>query len=186
MTNISTGGKSLIDIEGLLEKSGLGQDMKSADLGCGSSGHLLFACARTVGKNGVLYAVDILKNVLESIDKRAKTDNLPQIKTVWSDLEVFGAAKIESSSLDVAFLVNTLYQSQKRAEMLREAIRMLKPEGRLAVVDWKKGAAPFGPASEKRVNKEQLKIAGQKIGLRLEEEFDAGKYHFGLIFEKNQ
>ena len=99
-------------------------------------------------------------------------------------MEVFGATKIESSSLDVVLLINVLYESKKRANILREAIRLLKKNGRLVVVDWKNVATPFGPPAEDRVKIELLEAAGSKLGLVVEEEFVAGPYHYGMVFIK--
>lgn len=178
------GGNTLIDANLILSKSQVGEKMKVADLGCGSSGHFVFPAARLVGKKGTVYAVDILRTVLESVNKRARTENLANIKIVWSNLEIFNATKIEAGSLDVALLINTLYQSHKRAEILRESVRMVKRGGRLVVVEWKNVAAPFGPPAEEKVNKELLDNAIKKLGLRLEEEFEAGQYHYGLIYVK--
>ena len=81
--------------------------------------------------------MDILRTALETISKRAHAENLANIKTVWSNLEIFGATKIEAGSLDVGLLINTLYQSHKRAEILRESIRLLKKNGKLVIVEWK-------------------------------------------------
>lgn len=178
------GGNTLIDANLILAKSQISEKMKVADLGCGSSGHFVFPAAKAVGKKGVVYAVDILRTVLETINKRARIENLANIKTVWTNLEIFGAAKIESGSLDVAMLINTLYQSRKRAEILRETIRMIKKNGKLVVVEWKNIAAPFGPPAEERVNKDLLDNAAKKLGLREELEFEAGQYHYGLIYVK--
>jgi ubiquinone/menaquinone biosynthesis C-methylase UbiE len=180
----TTGGNNLINVNLILEKAKVRDKLKIADLGCGSSGHFVFTPAKLVGKKGVVYAVDILKPVLDSIERRAKLENFENIITVWTNLEVFNGAKIQSSSLDIALLVNTLFQSKKRVEILREAIRMLKREGRLVIVDWKNIALPFGPPPEERVNIDNLKIAAEKLGLQLEEEFQAGPYHYGLIFIK--
>ena len=113
-----------MDANLIFRKAEVSEKMKVADLGCGSSGHFVFPAARLVGKNGKVYAVDILKTVLESINKRTKQEGLDNIETVWSDLEIFGATKIESGSLDISLLINTLYQSNKRAEILRETARM--------------------------------------------------------------
>lgn len=179
-----TGGNVLVDANLVFEKAGVGDRMKVADLGCGSSGHFIFPVARMVGKNGKVYAVDILKTVLESVKKRAKQENLDNIDFIWSNLEIFGATKIESESLDAAMLINTLYQSNKRAEILRETTRMTKKGGRVMVVEWKNIASPLGPPVEERVKADLLKVAGQKLGLKLEEEFDAGPYHYGLVFIK--
>lgn len=174
----------MLDVNFILSKAKVGEKTKVADLGCGASGHFVFPAARIVGKMGTVYAVDILKTNLENINKRARFENLDNIKTVWSDLEIFGATKIEAGGLDVAMLINTLYQSRKRAEIIRETLRMLKKGGELFIVEWKNISAPFGPPVEERVNISALKNGAKKLGLVLEEEFEAGQYHYGVIFVK--
>lgn len=182
--NKITGGSALLDVQFILGKAGVGDRMKVADLGCGASGHFVFPAARLVGKDGKVYAIDILKPVLENIKRRIKQENLENIEPIWSDLEVANATKIEPESLDVALLINTLYLSHKRGEMLREAIRLLKKGQKLVIVEWKNISSPLGPPSEERVREDLIKKAGQKLGLTLEEEFEAGPYHYGLIFIK--
>jgi ubiquinone/menaquinone biosynthesis C-methylase UbiE len=183
--NRLTGGNVLIDPQLIIKKAGISDKMKVADLGCGSLGHFVFPTAKVVGKKGKMYAVDILKTILENIQKRARQDGLDNIiETVWTDLEIFGATKIESGSLDVAMLINTLYQSHKRVEILRESIRMVKKDGKLLVVEWENIATPLGPPAEERVKSESLIAAAPKLGLKLEEGFEAGQYHYGLIFTK--
>lgn len=178
------GGSSLIDANLILDKAHIEEKTRMADLGCGSSGHFVFPSAGRVGKKGIVYAVDILRTTLETVSKRARFENLANIKTIWSNLEIFGATRIETGSLDVAMLINTLHQSHKRMEILRESVRLLKKNGRLVVVEWKNIAAPFGPPPEERVNKEFVDNGAKKFGLRSEEEFEAGQYHYGLIYVK--
>lgn len=173
-----------MDAKFILGKVDIGDRMKVADLGCGASGHFVFPASRLVGKNGKVYAVDIMKPVLENINRRIKQENIENIETVWSDLEMVGATNISPDSLDVAMLINTLYLSRKRAEILRESLRLLKKGKKLLIVEWKNISSPFGPPPEERVKKEALKIAGQKLGLILEDEFEAGPYHYGLTFIK--
>lgn len=179
-----TGGNALLDVNFILKKVQVSEKSKVADLGCGASGHFIFPAADLIGRGGKVYAVDILRTVLESIGKRIKQDNIENIETIWSDLEVFGATKIESGSLDIALLINTLYQSRKRAEIIREAVRMLKKGGRLLVAEWKNISSPIGPPIGARVKLDLLKTAAAKFGLKLEDEFEAGQYHYGVIFEK--
>jgi len=180
----SGGGSALLDVNFILSKAQISENTKVADLGCGASGFFIFPLAKLVGKRGKVYAVDILKTILETIDKRIKQENLENIKTVWSNLEIFNATKIESGSLDVILLVNTLYQSHKRPEILREAVRLLKKGGLLLVVEWKNIATPLGPPAEERVKADLLKAGAQKLGLKIEDEFDAGQYHYGIVFTK--
>lgn len=183
MENI-IGGNALLDKKLILEKAGIKEGSVVADLGCGSVGFFVFPLSTIVGNRGTVYAVDILKNTLATIEKMKRVENRTNIKTVWSNLEIFQATEIESGSLDMAFLINTLYLSKKRAEIIRESVRMLKKGGKLFIVDWKNIKIPFGPPSEERVDVNALKNAANKLNLNLEEEFIAGSYHFGLIFSK--
>ncbi len=179
-----TGGGILIDVNHILEKAQIAESMQVADLGCGTLGHFVFPLAKIVGKNGKIYAVDILKIALDTIRRRIKLENFKNIETVWSDLEVFKATKIESSGLDAAMLLNTLYLSHKRAEIIRESVRMLKQGGKLIIVEWQSANIPFGPPMTERVKKDSLIHGAGKLGLKLIDEFIAGQYHYGVIFEK--
>lgn len=180
----TSGGSKLLDPNFLLQKLGVRQKMIVADLGCGAVGHFVFPTARAVGKEGRVYAVDIQKSILQNIEKRAETENLENIICVWSDLERYGATKVESESADAALLINMLFQNKDRLTILKEARRLLKIGGRLLVVDWLLTNAPFGPPLEGRVDPAWVEQMADNLGLRLKERFTAGKYHYGLIFEK--
>jgi ubiquinone/menaquinone biosynthesis C-methylase UbiE len=177
-------GNKLLDADLVLAKAQVGGKMRVADFGCGSTGHFVFPAARLVGKDGQVYAIDILKAALETIKRRIKIENAANVIPLWSDIEIFGATGIEANSIDVVLLMNTLHLSKKRADILREANRVLKKNGKLVIVDWKNIASPFGPPPEDRVNLENLKIAAEKLGFKFDEEFFAGHFHFGLIFVK--
>jgi len=174
----------LFDIKAILNRIGIDDRQHVAELGCGNFGFFVFPLAQLVGRSGKVYAVDILKTTLEEIKKRAMRDNLPQIIPVWSNLEIYKAANIETSSLDNAMLINVLHQSNKRIEIIREATRLLKRNGKLLIVEWNNIISPLGPESEKRVKIEALKSAVGKIGLEIKEEFAAGPYHYGIILIK--
>jgi len=81
-------------------------------------------------------------------------------------------------------LVNTLYQSQKHSEILRETSRMLKLDGKMIVVDWKNINSPIGPPVEVRIGIDKLKKYAMQHRLRFEGEFFVGQYHYGFIFIK--
>ena len=70
---MSHSGTALIDPYKIFEKISLGHGMRVADLGCGRTGHFIFPTARVVGESGVVYAVDIMKDILESIKSRVRT-----------------------------------------------------------------------------------------------------------------
>jgi ubiquinone/menaquinone biosynthesis C-methylase UbiE len=167
-----------------LHKIALKEGDVVAELGCGSFGFFVFPVSKIIGKKGYLYAVDIIPTVLEEIKKKAYTENSTNIKTIWSNLEVFRGTKIESNSLDAALLINTLHQSDKKAEIIREATRMLKRGGKLLIVDFKSGSLLFGPDADKRIKADALRQASPKLGLTIIEEFQASDQHLGFLLKK--
>ncbi|RJQ33663.1 methyltransferase domain-containing protein [Candidatus Parcubacteria bacterium] len=155
-----------------------------ADLGAGG-GMFVIQAARLVGDQGQVYAVDILKNTLSEIESKARMSGLYNIKTVWSNLEMIGATKINEMSLDFALLVNTLFQSTKHYEIMAEASRLLKKNGKLLVIDWDNTKPAFTPPSNMQVSPSRLLEYAGQLELSLQKEFKAGQYHFGMIFVKN-
>ncbi len=174
----------LIDADFILEKAGVGPKMKVADLGCGAAGYFVIPAAKLVGPQGISYAVDIQKSALDGVKNNAKVEGVSNVELIWTNLEIVGAAKIPSNSLDVALLINTLNQSKKHGEIMREALRLLKVGGTLLVADWKKVGTPFGPSLAERIDPEKVKATALSLGFKLVESFDAGPYHFGLIFKR--
>ncbi|MDA2922469.1 class I SAM-dependent methyltransferase [Patescibacteria group bacterium AH-259-L07] len=178
------GGRELINARTLLEKAGIEEKMKVADLGCGRRGHFSLQAAKLVGKKGIVCAVDVVKDALENVKNSAQLYGIENIKIIWADVEVPRATKIPDNAIDIAMLNNILFQTKKRKEMINEAVRILKKGGKLLIVDWKKTKAPFGPPVEDRVKPDAVKDYVQKCGLKLTHELDAGPHHYALVFEK--
>lgn len=182
MPNIQDGNQ-LINID-VFGKIGLEQGMNVGDLGCGNLGYFAIASAKKVGKNGMVYAVDILKSALQSVENRVKQEGLENVQMIWSNLEIYGATKIQEASLDVAFIHNVLFHAQEGDAMIREAARLMKNGGKLMIIDWLRISSPFGPPIADRPLPDMIKKSAIGAGLRLVDEFSAGPYHFGLIFVK--
>jgi len=177
-------GNQLVDPYLLFEKSHLREGMFVADFGCGRTGHIVFPAAAIVGERGLIYAVDILKDTLNAITKRAQLENMRNVHTVWSNVEQYGATSIPEQSLDLIFLVNILFHAADPAHMLAEAKRLLKDKARLATVDWRQNNLPFGP-KEKLVNFERIKNWGLQNNFALQDEFDVGSYHKGVVLYRH-
>ena len=179
-----SGGNKLIHPEKTLAHLGISQDMKIAYLGCGSTGHFLIPAAKMIGENGMAYAVDILKSVLSEVSKRSRLEGVSNVKTIWANLEIYRSTGLADNELDMAFLINILFQSKEHTNIFRAAKRILKPEGKLLVIDWNRTSAPFGPPPIDRVKVEDIKSLAHSLELELVDEFSPGKYHFALVFRK--
>jgi len=178
------GGAELINAEEVLRKAGLEEKMKVADFGCGARAYFCLQAAKLVGKNGLVYAIDILKSALQSVNSLARFHGLKNIETCWADLEVYQSTKIKDESIDFVIITNLFFQTKKHEIILKEASRVLKKEGKAFIVDWGRTASLLGPPIEMRVSVEKIKKLAEELGFSLEKEFEAGPYHFGLVFVK--
>ncbi len=180
----TAGGNELLDPKSIFGRLGLKKGMTVADFGCGRVGHFVFPAASLVGQSGTVYAIDVLKPVLESIDSKARLENISNIRTVWSNIEIFKATKIADESLDMAFLINVLFQIKNPMDAIEEVSRTVRPEGKILVIDWKRSGFPFGPPMENRVSQSRINEIMGGLSLRKIDDFEAGTYHYGMIFEK--
>jgi len=168
----------------ILKRAGVAYGTTVADLGCGG-GYFILEAARMIGDDSTAYGIDVLKGVLSALDSKARMYGLTNVKTVWSDAEVYGGAReIPNGSVDTILLVQLLSESHKHDAIFKETVRMMKQHGRAVVVEWKQGGSDFGPPSEKCVSPEHVKQITHAAGLKLVQEIDAGQYHYGLIFER--
>ena len=180
------GGNQLLNSYKILSKIEITEGMKVADLGCGARGPFSLQSAKMVGDKGIVYAVDIMKSALQSLNTMAQMRGINNIKTIWADLDVVGSTKIKKSSIDLVIVVNILFQLKERTAIIKEAYRIIKPGGKMLIIDWKKTNIPFGPSVDLRISPSKIKQAGQQLDLILEQEFDAGPYHFGLLFSQKE
>ena len=168
----------------ILEGLGISEGMTVADFGCGGVGYFVFAASELVGEHGKVHAIDILKTNLESVKKRLREDSIYKINTIWSNLEVYRGTNIVENSIDLGLLINILFQSEKHKEVIREVHRLIKKGGILAIIDWKSHAIQFGPPAGNRLDKDKIINLATMNGFRIVNEFEAGKYHYGLKFVK--
>ncbi len=177
-------GTELINPEKVLLRVGIRERMRVADLGCGALGHFVFPAAQMVGPKGLVYAVDIQRDVLDQVGRRAKDARLDNIMPVWSDIDVYRAARIPDGELDLTLLVNNLFLSQNRPNLVKEMARLTKKGGRAVIIEWKTIATPIGPPVDERVPKEDAVKLMTIPEFSFIEEFEAGESHYGLLFQR--
>jgi ubiquinone/menaquinone biosynthesis C-methylase UbiE len=171
----------LIDPKILFQKANLHTGMHVADFGTDRNGHIVFPAAKLLGETGLVYAVDIQKSILESIKKRVREENVHNLHTIWSNLEK-GKTAIPSASLDVIFMVNFLSFVQNIESVILEAKRLLGGKARVVIVDWKeKMNSAFGPQDGHLIDFDALRHFALSQGFLLQEEFDIGSHHHGII-----
>ncbi len=173
----------VFDLKSIVRQFGLKEGMRVADLGSGS-GYFTIEIAKVVGEGGVVTAVDILDTALETIRARAVSEGVKNIRLVRANLEVIGSTSLADDSQDFVLIKNVLFQNDGKLEIIKEAKRILRPDGRLTIIDWEKGTGGFGPPDEYRTPKESILILANQEEFIYERNISIDMYHFGLIFRK--
>ncbi len=171
------------DPENNIKQFALAPGMLVADFGSGS-GFYSMAAAKAVAPNGRVFAVDIQKDLLEKLKNGARQNHISNIDIIWGDLERLGGTKLRENYLDAVIASNLFFQVQNKDGLCLEIKRILRPNGRVMVVDWDGSFGGIGPLSQDVVSKMQMTAIFQDHGFILDREISAGDHHYGLIFRK--
>ena len=155
--------------------------MTVGDFGAGS-GHYARAAAGIVGQGGKVYAVDVQEDVLKHLKLNSHIHHQTIIETVWGNIEKVGGSHLRDATLDAVILANTFFQVENRYELLAEIKRVLKPGGKLLVIDWAGSYGGIGPAASKVVSEHDAEAFFIQGGFHKVKSFRAGAHHYGIIF----
>lgn len=166
----------------VVAQTGLMQGQIVADLGCGNGFYVLPA-AQMIGNTGVVYAVDVQENKLAATVSIANQFGYKNIRVVKADLTK-PLLDIPENSCDLVIVGNILHEISQKEGLIKNIYRVLKPTGRVVIVEWKRTATPFGPPIERRIEQQALEIMLMQAGLRKVKELEADGYHYAVLFEK--
>ena len=154
------------------------------DLGCGRGEYAVVA-SKIVGKEGVVYGVDLWKEGINSLRQQASVRGSTNIKAMVAD-----AGKripLEDMSIDVCFMA-TVFHDLVLANIsegaLREISRVLKKQGELAIVEFKKIDGPPGPPLSSRLAPEEVEERVTPYGFHRVGREEIGPYNYMLCFLK--
>ena len=169
--------------EEIIKNFEIRQGIVVADFGSGS-GHYVLAMAKKMNDTGIVYAIDIQKNLLEKIKSEAAKQHLSNVDIIWADIEGKEGTKLANGTLDFAIASNILFQINDKEALAREIFRTLKNGGQVAVIDWSASFGGAGPVSKAVVPQKEAERIFIQEGFLEEREFPAGDNHYGIIFKK--
>ncbi len=171
------------DPEKIVDQCGIQPGMEIADFGAGS-GHFSISASKHLMSTGRVYAIDIQKDLLTKLKNSAAKNGAYNIEVIWGDIDKENGTKLRSSSIDLIFFNNILFQLESKDACIKEIKRILKPAGRVCVVDWEDSFGGIGPQPQFVITKESAVSMFEKAGFHKERELSAGSHHYGLIFKK--
>lgn len=126
------------------------------DLGCGPGDYALHASS-LVGESGVVYALDKWPRMIDRLTEAAEDRGLTNIKAMVTDITE--PLPIEDESCDVCLLATVLHAlspARRGRAFFREIHRVLRPGGRVAIINCKKEEQPFGPPIHLRLSPQEM------------------------------
>ena len=148
-----------------------GKDLVIADIGCGRGYYAQYL----IGYSSLLYCVDIDKEELTAAESRFKGYG-KRVRFLVS------TSAIPAGSVDVILYANSFHDIGDKDGASEEADRILKPRGRIIVVDWKKDTVPFGPPRSIRMD--EADYLGFFSGFKTMKRFEPDQRHFGLVLRR--
>jgi len=170
-----------VDLERVLQALPLTQQTVFLDLGCGA-GNYAIPVAEAIGRQGRVYGVDAWQEGLDELKKRAAAKALQNIETIRADLNEH--IPVGDEEIDVCFMATVLHdllRDDSGGEVLREIDRVLKPGGRLAIIEFKKVEDGPGPPLGVRLSPEETGEVVGRFGFTKQRIIELGPFHYMLI-----
>jgi len=115
-----------------LKEIGLISGQKILDFGC-RVGHYTIPAAKTVGNEGVVYAVDKESEALNELSRKVTAHNLTNVRVTKTSGQT--ELPLESRIIDVVLLYDVLqyFVKDERTKLYQEVFRILKQSGLLSI-----------------------------------------------------
>lgn len=150
------------------------------DLGCGSGYHALTMSTLT-GEKGKILAVDIQQEMLDMLNARAAGRGLKNIQPI---LGTYHDPKLPPASCDLILLVDVYHEFSHPEHQLKAMHAALKPEGRIALVEYRAEDSKVPIKPEHKMSKEQIRREWLPMGFEVDREFDGLPWQHLIFFKK--
>jgi SAM-dependent methyltransferase len=175
--------ESLVDVPVILDRFDVGSHWGDvAELGCGYGTFTLPLAARI---GGVVHAFDIDAGMVETTRQRLAEAGRTNARVELRDVLESGFG-LPDESCDAVLLFNILH-GERPVDLLREAARVLRPGGMVAVIHWRTDiATPRGPSGDIRPQPAQIAAWASHVpALGLDgEAFELPPWHYGFRFRR--
>jgi len=162
----------------VIEALQLRPGLKVADIGAGT-GYFTMRLAKSPAAPTV-FAVDIEKGMVAHIQQRAMHDGLKNIVGVVAATDRANLPE----PVDLVLIVDTYHHIPNRVAYFAALKASMRPGGRLAIIDFRKGA-PAGPPEEFRFTPDQIGAELAKAGFSLETSHDFLPRQMFLVYRVN-
>ncbi len=108
--------------------------MTIADIGAGS-GYYTSRMAKIVAPSGRVFATDIQPGMIDILERRIKSEKLTNVTTILGAMD---DPRLAPNSIDLAIMVDVYHELQQPQLFLQRLKPAFKPNGRLALLEFRK------------------------------------------------
>ncbi len=177
--------ESLLNVPLIVDSFNIGRGIQDVvELGCGY-GTFTIPIAKCI--SGVMHAFDIDREMTEATRLRAIDAGLSNVEVEVRDVIGHGFG-LPDASTAVVLLFNILH-CENPVGILREAARILRPGGRVAVIHWRTDiATPRGPSADIRPDASQIANWAVETGVlsAVGRSLELPPWHYGLDLVRNE
>ncbi len=184
--------ESFIDARDVISRLDLKGDEIFMDAGCGD-GHVAMEAYDMMDDAATIYAVDIYQPSIEDMEKDLNKKGITNVIPIQSDIA--DKIAIDDDIVDICLMINVFHHfvaMQNTSEAIRELKRIIKPGGKIAVMDYKKMDTGYGPPLRVKSSPEEIEEMFLKHDLKMvkldtevgEDMEGEVKSHYLIIFEK--
>jgi len=155
------------------------------DLACGKGAYSLFL-SDIVGDNGLVYAVDLWEEGLLLLQERMNQKGISNIMPLVADATQHDQIDIDDHSVDICLMATVLhdFEEAKQTDSVVKLVKnLLKPNGYLAVIEFKKVEGPPGPPIKIRLSEGEVDKMVSGYGFKKVKTADIGNYNYLMTFK---
>ena len=181
-----------LDSDEIISELNLKGNETFMDAGCGD-GHIAIKVVEEYLPDGTVYAVDVYDASIEDMEAYKAENNVENLINIEADITK-GIPGVDDESIDVVLMVNVFHgfkASRTMDEAIDEFARIIKQDGKIAIMDYKAWDVPKGPPTAFRSSPEELEEVFAKHGLKMThlneeigEDIPQGKSHYFIVFQK--
>jgi len=145
--------------EKVLDAVGVFRGMILAEIGAGRGRYAVQLAVR-VGETGKVYAEDIDAAALRHLEARCEKWDLRNVETILGEA---ANPRLPEGELDMIFVISSYHHFEDPVALMRNARPALKPDGRLAIVEW----LPWSKSDREGTSPEDLEAQMKAAGFTL-------------------
>lgn len=166
--------------ERVIDALALAPDAVVADVGAGS-GYFTERFARRLGAGGFVYATDVQEEMLDRLRARVAHKRLANVSVV---IARFDDPSLPEACCDLVFLSSVYKEIDERIVYMEKVRRVLRPSGRVAILEYRPDWEGPGPPRADRLSPESVTLEMAAAGFELRGQHDFLTRQYFLVFAR--